>query len=142
MRLHRLHLRTWLVPLGVALGLTSCGDPVGVGSFTVTYRANTVGVATIDSILYDNGTGGCATSCNADSTMVKVVSPSTTYRNSIVMPAGSTVQVHLYGSGTAAGTAQLTMLWMTPTGGITGDSATATTAAAAKFTIDLSKRAI
>jgi len=141
MRHHRSQLR-WLAPLGLAIGLVSCGDPVGVGSYTVTYRANTVGVATIDSILYDNGTGECTTSCNADSTMVKVSNPSTTYRNSIVMPAGSTIEVHLYGSGTAAGTAQLTVIWMTPTGGISGDSATATTAAAAKFTIDLSKRTL
>jgi len=141
MRHHRSQLR-WLAPLGLAIGLASCGSPVGVGSFTVTYRARTVGVATIDSILYDNGTGKCATNCNADSTMVKVSNPSTTYANSIVMPAGSTIQVHLYGSGTAAGTAQLTMLWMTPTGGVTGDSATATTAAATKFTIDIAKRTI
>jgi len=138
MRHHRSQLR-WLAPLGLAVGLVSCGDPVGVGSFTVTYRATIAGVATIDSILYDNGTHQCATSCSRpDTFLVRTTSRST----SIVMPAGSTIEVRLYGSGTAAGTAQLTMLWMTPTGGMTGDSATATTAAATKFTISLARRTI
>ncbi len=43
MRHHRLPL-AWLAPLGLAIALASCAENVGIGSYTVTYRAKTTGV--------------------------------------------------------------------------------------------------
>jgi len=140
MRHHRLRPRTWLVPLGVVLALASCSDNVGVGGYTVTYRANVTGIATIDSVLYDNGKGRCTASCNADSTLVKVTAPSAAWVVTLSVASGGLVEVHLYGSGTAAGSANLVRLWMTATGDIAGDSVTATTLPAIKFTADLASR--
>lgn len=142
MRRHRLQPRAWLVPLAVAFGLASCAESVGIGSYTVTYRALTTGVATIDSILYSPGTGKCTTTCNADSSLTRVANPSATFSTELVVPSGSVVEAHLYGKGTAAGTAQLTVIWMTATGGVSGDSATATTVAATAFKIDLAHRVL
>jgi len=50
---------------------------------------------------------------------------------------GATLEVHLFGNGTNAGTANLVRLWMTADGALSGDSVTATTAAGVKFTEDL-----
>lgn len=141
MRHHRLPLR-WLVPLGVALGVASCAENVGVGSYTVTYRANVTGAATLDSITYSNGTGVCTANCNGDSTLILVSRPSATYNVWITIPKGSIVEAHLYGTGTTAGPAQFTAVWMTATGAITGDSVTTTTVPATKFTLDITKRTL
>jgi hypothetical protein len=131
MRRHPLHLRTWLVPLGFVLAAASCSSPTEIGGYTVTYRVNTTGVATLDSLKYDNGTG----------TMVKVTAPSVTYSVSLTVATGTTVEAHVYGKGTAAGTtAKLVVVWMTATGTLSGDSTTATTAAATAFTMDLGPR--
>ena len=141
MRHHRLP-PAWLASLGLAIALASCAENVGIGSYTVTYRAKTTGVATIDSILYSPGTGKCTSSCNADSTMRKVINPSVTFSTELVVPSGSVVEAHLYGQGTAAGTAQMTAIWMTATGAVSGDSGTAQTAAATAFKIDLAHRVL
>ena len=142
MRHHRLQPRAWLVPLAVAFGVASCAETVGIGSYTVTYRAKTTGVATIDSILYSPGTGKCTTICNADSSLTKVSNPSVTFSTELVVPSGSVVEAHLYGKGTAAGTAQMTAIWMTANGGIAGDSSTATTAVGTAFTINIAHRVL
>ena len=135
--------RTWLLPLSLALVVSRCGAVAGPGGYTVTYRASLAGIATIDSIYYDNGTGKCSSSCTADSTLQRVVAPAVPATNPswvVVLsnvPPGSTLQVHLFGNGTNAGTANLVRLWMTAEGVLSGDSVTATTAAGAKFTEDL-----
>ncbi len=139
MRHHRLPLLAGVVALGLALAVAGCEVSTSVGSYYITYRANLLGVATIDSILYSPGTGKCKTTCNADSSLVKVTTPALSalgiYSTELTVPNGSTVQATMYGSGTAAGTAQLTVIIMTATGNITGDSVTATTAPATKFTL-------
>src|SRR5207302_3098078 len=67
--------RPWVVPLGLLLAVTRCGDVAGPGGYTVTYRASLAGIARIDSIYYDNGSGKCASNCTADSTMQRLVAP-------------------------------------------------------------------
>ena len=91
------------------------------------------------SITYSNGTAKCTANCNGDSTLVKVTAPAATYSTWLVIPSGSIVLAHLYGQGTAAGTAQFTAVWMTANGGLQGDSVTATTAAGTAFKLDIPK---
>jgi hypothetical protein len=143
MRRHSVHPRNWFVPLVVVLVVNSCGEVAGPGGYTVTYRANLAGIATIDSIYYGNGSGKCTSNCTADSTMQRLVAPAVPATNpswviilSNVAP-GATLEVHLFGNGTNAGTAALVRLWMTAEGGLSGDSVTVTTAAGVKFTEDL-----
>ncbi len=145
MRHHRLQLHTWLVPLSVVFAVASCDVTTNPGSFFVTYRANfTPGIATIDSILYSPGTGKCVTTCNADSSFNKVTNPALNaqgiYSIEVTIPKGATVEAHLYGNGTAAGNAQFTVIWMTASGTLAGDSVTTTTAAATKFVLDIQNR--
>jgi hypothetical protein len=166
MRHYRLPLLAGVVALGLTLAVASCSVSTSVGSYDVTYRVNvanvlkttggqdsvigglpvTVKVATIDSILYSPGTGKCTTTCNVDSTLIKVTNPGLSalgiYTTELFLPSGATVQATLYGSGTAAGTAQFAVLWMTASGTMRTDSLTATTAAATKFTISLNKRTL
>ena len=143
MRHHRLPLLAGVVALGLALAVASCSVSTNVGSYDVTYRANLLGIATIDSVLYSPGTGKCTTTCNADSSLIKVTTPALNaqgiYSQELFLPSGATVQATLYGSGTAAGTAQFAVIWMTASGTIRGDSLTAPTAAATKFTITIPK---
>ncbi len=143
MRPHPLRPRTWFVPLALVLVVNSCGEVAGPGGYTVTYRANLAGIATIDSIYYGNGSGKCTSNCTADSTMQRLVAPAVPATNpswvvilSNVAPGG-TLEVHLFGNGTTAGMAKLVRLWMTAEGALSGDSVTATTAAGVKFTADL-----
>ena len=146
MRHHRLPLLAGLVSLGLAFAVASCSVSTSVGSYDVTYRANLLGIATIDSVLYSPGTGKCTTTCNADSSLIKVTAPALSaqgiYAAELFLPAGATAQATLYGSGTAAGTAQFAVIWMTAGGTVRGDSVTATTTAATKFKIDLAKRTL
>lgn len=147
MRHHRSPLLTGLVALGLAFAVASCDVTTTPGSYNVTYRANIPGgIATIDSVLYSPGTGLCVTTCNADSTLNKVTGPSLNaqgiYAIEEFLPSGATVQATLYGNGTAAGTAQFTVIWMTATGVIRGDSVTVSTSAGAKFQLDIPKRTI
>src|SRR5213592_318745 len=134
--------RPWVVPLGLLLALTRCGDVAGPGGYTVTYRASLAGIATIDSIYYDNGSGRCAANCTGDSTQQRVVAPTVPATNPswvVVLsnvPPGSTLQVHVFGTGSNAGTANLVRLWMTADGALAGDSVTAATA----FTAELAAR--
>ena len=135
--------RTLVLPLALALVVSGCGAVAGPGGYTVTYRASLAGIATIDSIYYNNGTGKCSSNCTADGTMQRVVASTVPATNpswvvvlSNVTP-GSTLEAHLFGNGTNAGTANLVRLWMTAEGVLSGDSVTATTAAGAKFTEDL-----
>src|SRR2546430_5346993 len=143
MRHALLHPRTSLFPLALALMLNSCGEVAGPGGYTVTYRASLAGIATIDSIYYNNGTGKCSANCTADSTMQRVVAPAvpaTTPSWVVVLsnvPPGATLEVHLFGNGTTSGTANLVRLWMTAEGALSGDSVATTTAAGLKFTADL-----
>jgi hypothetical protein len=143
MRHHRLPLLAGVVSLGLALALAACSVSTSVGSYYVTYRVNGLtGFGTIDSVLYSPGTGKCTTTCNADSSMVKLTNPAATWNTELTIPSGSTVQATVYGAGTAAGTAQFTVIWMTASGTIRGDSVTASTAAATKFTLALAKRTL
>src|SRR5216110_2509265 len=120
--------------LVLVLAVNGCGDVAGPGGYTVTYRASLAGIATIDSIYYDNGSGECASNCTSDTTQQRVVAPTVPASNPswvVVLsnvPPGSTLQVHLYGTGTNAGTANLVRLWMTADGALAGDSVTAATA--------------
>jgi hypothetical protein len=146
MRHHRLPLLTGLGALGLAFAVASCGVSTDVGSYDVTYRANLLGVATIDSILYSPGTGKCTTTCNADSTLIKVTNPALNtlgiYAIEQFLPSGATVQATLYGSGTATGTAKFTVIWMPASGTVRGDSVSVGTAAATKFQLTLNKRTL
>jgi len=146
MRHNRLPLLAGAVSLGLALAVAGCNPTTSVGTYNVTYRVNMLGLGTIDSILYSPGTGKCLTNCNADSTLTRVSAPALNalgiYDVELSLPAGATLQATLYGAGTAAGTAQFTALWMTASGFLQGDSLTAATAAAAKFTIAIPKRTL
>lgn len=166
MRHYRLPLLAGVVALGPALAAAGCSVSTDVGSYNVTYRANlsnvvqktgggdsiiggvpvTFAVATIDSILYSPGTGKCKTTCNADSSLIKVASPTVTAWGvasiELTVPSGATLQATLYGSGTATGTAQFAAIWATNSGAIRGDSLTSPTAAATKFTITIAKRTL
>ncbi|HTT67415.1 MAG TPA: hypothetical protein VMF70_05250 [Gemmatimonadales bacterium] len=149
MRHHRLPLIAGAIATGLALAVAGCDVSTSVGSYDVTYRASGfTGIATIDSVLYSPGTGKCATSCNADSSLIKVTNPALSaagiYAVELFLPTGSTVQATLYGKSTAAGTAQFTVIWMTASGTIRGDSVTTQTSATAgtPFTLSLSKRTI
>ncbi len=148
MRHHRLPLFAGVVALGLALAVASCNVSTSVGSYDVTYRANLLGVATIDSVLYSPGTGKCTTTCNVDSTLIKVTSPGLSaqgiYAVELFLPSGATVQGTLYGKSTAAGTAQWTVIWMTASGTVRGDSVTVQTSGTAgtPFTLSLNKRTI
>ena len=146
MRHHRLPLLAGAVSLGLAFAVTSCTPTTSVGTYNVTYRVNMLGLGTIDSILYSPCTGKCLASCTADSTLNKVSTPALNalgiYDVELSLPAGATLQATLYGAGTAAGTAKLTALWMTASGFMRGDSLTASTAAATKFSIAIPKRTL
>ena len=170
MRHHRLPLIAGVVALGFGLAVAGCDASTSVGSYNVTYRAdvsNTVKttggqdsviggltvvtpIATIDSILYSRGTGKCAASCNADSSLIKVTNPAASNRGVYAieqfLPSGATVQATLYGrsAGAAAGTAQFTVVWTTASGTVRGDSVTAQTAtpAGTAFTLTLTKRTL
>src|SRR5256714_3593822 len=138
--------RPWVAPLALLLAVVRCGDVAGPGGYTVTYRASLAGIATIDSIYYDNGSGECASNCTSDSTQQRVVAPTVPATNpswvvvlSNVAP-GSTLQVHLFATGTNAGTANLVRLWMTADGARAGASITAAAATWAQFTADLAAR--
>jgi len=144
MRHHRLPLLAGVVALGLSLAVASCSVSTSVGSYSVTYRVNMPGgIGTIDSILYSPGTGKCTTTCNADSSLIKVTSPALNaqgvYPIEVFLPSGATVQATLYGSGAAAGTAQFTVIWMPASGTVRGDSLTTATAAATKFQIAIPK---
>ena len=146
MRPHPSRPRPWFVSLALVLVVSSCGEVAGPGGYTVTYRANLAGIATIDSIYYDNGSGRCTSNCTADSTMQRVVAPAIPATNpswavilSNVSP-GATLAVHLFGNGTNDGTARLVRLWMTAEGALAGDSVSAPTATGVKFTEDLAAR--
>lgn len=131
--LRPLNLRTWLVPLSLGVVVASCSTPTDNGGYVLTMRANVTGIATIDSVRYVNNAG----------VTVSVIAPAA---NWIVTQSptavGATVNVTLFGSGTAAGTAKLVVLWMRVTGEMQGDSVTATTAAATKFTATIPPRTI
>jgi hypothetical protein len=147
MRHHRLPLFSGLGLLGLVIAVASCNVSTDVGSYNVTYRVNMPGsIGTIDSILYSPGTGKCLSNCNADSTLIKVTSPALSaqgiYSIEQFLPSGATVEATLYGNGTAAGTAQFTVIWMTASGSVRGDSVTAGTSAGAKFTLDIPKRTL
>jgi hypothetical protein len=143
MRHHRLPLLAGIVALGLALAVANCSVSTNVGTYNVTYRANLLGVATIDTLYYSPGTGKCLSNCTSDSTLTMVINPALNglgvYDVELSLPAGATVQATLVGHGTASGTAQFAALWMTATGTIRGDSLTAPTTAATKFTISIPK---
>jgi len=143
MRHHRLPLLPGVVALGLSLAVASCTVSTSVGTYDVTYRVNMLGLGTIDSLLYSPGTGKCTTTCNADSSLVKLTAPALNaqgvYDVELALPAGATVQATLYGSGAASGTAQFAVIWYPATGTIRGDSITTATAAATKFQIAIPK---
>jgi hypothetical protein len=141
MRFHHLERRAWLVPLALVIGVASCDVSTSPGSYYVTYRAAIAGVATIDSVFYNPGSGKCVTTCNADSSLVKVTGGSS-FEAELTVPNPATVEAYFYGHGTAAGTAKLVVVWSTAKGAVQGDSATATTAAGAAFSITIPKRSI
>jgi len=130
MRRHLLRSCIWLAPVSLALMVVGCAESTDIGGYRVTYRVNTVGVATIDSVKYDNGVG----------TMVRVTTPATTWTVNFVVAAGASVEVHAWARGTAAGSAKLVAVWMTADGALAGDSTSAATAASTAFTMDLGPR--
>jgi hypothetical protein len=130
MRHHPLHRSAWLIPLSVVLAAAGCSSTTEVGGYVVTYRAATVGTATIDSIRYSNG----------DTTFTKVTSPAANYSVSLTLAPGKRVEAHLYGLGTATGNAKFTAVWMTATGALAGDSTIVATTSGTRFTIDVARR--
>ena len=61
----------------------------------------------------------------------------------LIVSPGATIEGHAYLSGVvAAHTAKFVAVWMTATGALSGDSTSAATAAATKFTMDLAKRTL
>ena len=152
MRHHRLPLLAGLVSLSLAFAVASCDVSTSVGSYNVTYRVNMLGLGTIDSVLYSPGTGKCLANCNADSTLIRVTKPALSaqgiYAIEQFLPSGATVQATLYGNGTAAGTAQFSVVWMTASGTIRGDSLTAAVTApvapavSTKFSIAIPKKTL
>ncbi len=147
MRHHRLSSLAWMIPLGLALTVASCDVTNPPGSFYVTYRVNLPGgIGTIDSLYYSPGTGKCVTTCSSDSTYVKVTRPALSsagiYSQELTVPSGATLDAILFGNGVAAGTAQFTVIWMTATGTLAGDSVTTATAAATKFQLAITNRKI
>jgi hypothetical protein len=139
MRRHPLHLCAWPVLLGAALAIAACSSSTDIGGYTVTYRvgidSNTV--ATIDSVKYDNGAG----------TLLKVASPAVTktapWVVTLTVSPGATIEGHAWLSGVVAThTASFVVVWMTATGALAGDSTSAPTAAATKFTMNLVKRTL
>jgi hypothetical protein len=131
MRRNTFATRSLVVALSL-VAVAGCSTIQDVGGYTVTYRSNVTGIATIDSALYDRGNG----------TFQKVTAPAANWFVSVTVKPGGSVGVQLYGAGTAAGTAQLTAIWMTATGDVSGDSVTATTAAATKFTATVANRTL
>ena len=127
MRRQGLNLKTWLLPVGALVAIASCSDDVGLGGYQVTYRAAMAGVGTIDSVIYSDVAGH----------LVKVTAPAAPWTVAISTGAHPMIEAHLFGNGTAAGTANFVEVRMTATGTVTGDSTTATTAAATKFQVHL-----
>ena len=167
MRHHRLPLLPCVVAVGFALVMAGCEASTSVGSYDVTYRANVANVvqtagghdsvigglpvlftvATIDSILYSPGTGKCTTTCNADSSLIKLTSPAVSRGISsteLFVPSGATVQATLYGKSVAAGTAKFVVIWMAASGFVRGDSVTTATSSTAgtAFTLSINKRTL
>jgi hypothetical protein len=135
MRRHPLHSHRWLVPLGLALAVASCDSTTAIGGYTVTYRVgiDSTGVATFDSVKYDNGAG----------TMVKVATPAATWAVSQVLGVGATVEGHVWAKGaTANHTAKFVVVWMTATGALAGDSTSHAVADTTHFALDLAKRTL
>ena len=137
--MRRHHSSAWPVLLGAALVIAGCSSSTEIGGYTVTYRIgiDSTGIATIDSVKYDNGTG----------TFVKVTNPAVTptapWAVTVTLPPGASIEGTAYLSGVvAAHTAKFVVLWMTATGALSGDSTSATTAAAAKFALTLAHRTL
>jgi hypothetical protein len=150
---HRQLKHLWLVPLSLALAVASCDVSTSPGSWYVTYRVHavllktngldsTAAIATIDSLYYSPGSGKCKTTCTADSTFVRVLTPSPTFSTELTVPDGGTVEAHVFFRGLLAGTAQFTAIWMTATGSVFGDSVTATTAVGDTLHLDIPKQSL
>jgi len=132
MRRTMLNPRTWLAPLSL-VAIAGCSEIADVGGHIVTYRVNMAGTGTVDSVLYDNGTG----------TFVKVTAPSASASITVTVKNGGSVEAHIYARGTATpGAAKFAALWMTSTGIIEGDSVMWTTATATPVQQNIAKRVI
>ena len=139
MRRHPLQLCAWPVLLGVALAIAACSSTTDVGGYTVTYRVgiDSAGIATIDSIKYDNGLG----------TLVKVASPAVTpaapYAVSLTVSPGASVEGHAFVKGMRAShVVKFVVVWTTATGALAGDSTLHTVADTTRFAMDLTRRTL
>ncbi len=139
MRRHPLQLCAWPVLLGFALAIGACSSSTAVGGYTVTYRlhVDSLGIATFDSLKYDNGTG----------TLIRVT-PSVTnvaipWSVNLTAAPGASVEGHVWVKGVAANhDLKFVVVWMRTTGALAGDSTTHTVADTTHFVMDLSRRTL
>jgi hypothetical protein len=135
MRRHPLHTCTWPALLGVVLALAACSSTTENGGFTVTYRlgVDSTGIATFDSLKYDDGTG----------VLLKVNAPAANYAVSVTVSPGASVEAHAWAKGVRAGhSTKFVVVWMTAMGALAGDSTSHAVADTTRFVMDLSKRTL
>lgn len=135
MRRHPLHLCAWTGMLGLALALAACTSTTENGGYTVTYRVglDSAGIATFDSLRYDDGTGN----------LLKVTSPAGNYAVSVTVSPGASVEAHAWAKGVTAGkSAKFVVVWMTATGKVSADSVSHAVADTTHFVMDLAKRTL
>ncbi len=135
MRRHPLHLCAWPGMLGLALALVACTSTTENGGFTVTYRVglDSTGIATFDSLRYDDGTGN----------LLKVTNPAGNYAVSVTVSPGASVEAHAWAKGVRTGhAAKFVVVWMTSTGALSGDSTSHAVADTTRFVMDLAKRTL
>jgi hypothetical protein len=135
MRRHPLHLCTWPALLGVMLAMAACTSTTENGGFTVTYRLgiDSTGIATFDSLKYDDGTGA----------LLKVNAPAANYAVSVTVSPGASVEAHAWAKGVRTGhTAKLVAVWMTAMGALAGDSMPHAVTDTLRFVMDVNKRTL
>src|SRR5512135_479502 len=119
MRRHPLLLCAWPVLLGLGLTIGACSSSTEIGGYTVTYRlhVDSLGIATFDSLKYDNGTG---TMLRVTPSVASVMVP---WAVSLTVSPGASLEAHVWAKGVAANHAlKLVVVWMRATGALAGDS--------------------
>jgi len=139
MRRHPLQLCAWPVLLGFALAIGACSSSTDIGGYTVTYRlhVDSLGIATFDSLKYDNGTG---TFVKVTPSVASVLVP---WSVSLTVSPGASVEGHVWAKGVANNhNLKFVVVWMRATGALAGDSTTHTVSGTGAFTMDLTKRTL